>query len=1041
MKAPDSTSPRPRLYTIPPSAPFLTSLARAVLDSVLPVAGGPKPDRLTLPQTTIYLPTRRAARGLREAFLSVSGGEALLLPRIRTLGDPDEDEAIIFAAGDLTGDRIDAGAGAPTIGTLERRLVLMRLILAWSRTARREILRAADELFPVTPLVTTAAQASNLAADLARLMDFVESEEVDLGALQALVPEEFAAHWQLTVNFLKIVTEAWPPYLADRKLVSPVGRRNLLMELEAEHLAASPPRGPVIAAGSTGTVPATARLLQVIASLPNGAVVLPGLDLDLDDASWASVATHAEHPQSGMAELLRKLGVGRDEVKFVPGSMPDAGQAMRLRFVSEALRPSGTTELWQDFLGESPDVGKALSSLHAIEAPTAQDEAEAIALILRSTIETKGKTAALVTPDRTLARRVAARLKGFGLAIDDSAGTPVVRTVPGAFLDLVLEAVEADFAPAALMALLKHPALLLGRRPGDIRAAARRLERTLFRDIYLGRGLDGVQSALTGLPTDDNTNSRRGISGKMRQDLSQLIADLQSAFAPLTDLLAAPGPHSVAEQAEGHSAAAERLARDETGSSAKLWAGDAGEALSLLLAKLMTEGASVEIDAGDYPAFYRGLVANEVVRPRIQAHPRLSIWGPLEARLQQPDVVILGGLNEGTWPRPQDAGPWLSRPMLGDLGLPTPERRIGLSAHDFAQGLGARTVYLTRALKVDGVATVPSRWLQRLNALAAAAMSESRLAPDQPWVAWCRARDRVANFTPVKAPKPCPPLEARPRGLSVSRIERWIANPYEIFARDILGLKPLKPLGAEPDAALRGQIAHRMLQDFAERHPDILPADIEAELVEAAERALAAFNDNARVTALWRPQFRCFASWFAATEPSRRAHLEKTLTEISGSWTIPVGAGFTLSTRADRIDILDDGTAAIYDYKTGTPPNSKRVAELVAPQLPLEAAILMKGGFTALGLREPSGLHYIYISGRLDGGDQQDAADATKAKALAENALESLTKLIEHFDDPTTPYEVKRRPGAFLSAYRYDDYEQLARVKEWAILAGEEELP
>ncbi|MCJ7598703.1 MAG: double-strand break repair protein AddB, partial [Methyloceanibacter sp.] len=243
MKAPDSTSPRPRLYTIPPSAPFLTSLARAVLDGVLPIAGGPKPDRLTLPQTTIYLPTRRAARGLREAFLSVSGGEALLLPRIRTLGDPDEDEAIVFAAGELAGDRIDADAGAPTIGTLERRLVLMRLILAWSRTARREMLHAADELFPVTPLVATAAKASNLAADLARLMDFVESEEVELSALQALVPEEFAAHWQLTVEFLKIVTEAWPPYLADRKLVSPVGRRNLLMELEAERLAASPPRG------------------------------------------------------------------------------------------------------------------------------------------------------------------------------------------------------------------------------------------------------------------------------------------------------------------------------------------------------------------------------------------------------------------------------------------------------------------------------------------------------------------------------------------------------------------------------------------------------------------------------------------------------------------------------------------------------------------------------------------------------------------------------------------------------------------------------
>ncbi len=1039
MKVPDGRPSRPRLYTIPPSAPFLTGLARAVLDGVLPVAGGAKPDKLTLPQTTIYLPTRRAVRGLRDAFLSASGGEALLLPRIRTLGDPDEDEALIFA-NELAGDRVDADAGAPTIGMLERRLVLMRLILAGERTERQTIVAENDFLSGLPP-VSTAAQASKLAAELARLMDFVESENADLESLATLVPEEFSAHWQLTVEFLKVITDAWPRYLEGRKLVSPIARQKLLMALEAERLAASPPRGPVIAAGSTGTVPATARLLQVVASLPNGAVVLPGLDLTLDDESWEHVADHAEHPQAGMAALLRNLGVAHDEVKYVSGTEPDPVQSTKLRFVSEALRPSDTTERWQDFLGEAPDIRSALSSLQIIAAPTAQDEAEAIALILRSTIEAKGKTAALVTPDRTLARRVAARLGGFGLTIDDSAGTPVVRTVPGAFLDLVLEAVDADFAPRALMALLKHPAVLLDRRAGVMRAVARDLELALFREVYLGHGLDGVQSALDGLKADGDRR-RRVPEDKALRELARLVVDLKEAFAPLTDLLTAPGPHSVARLAEAHSTTAERLARDETGSAAKFWAGDAGEALSLLFAKLIDEGSTIDIDAGEYPGFYRGLVSSEVVRPRRETHPRLFIWGPLEARLQQPDVLILGGLNEGTWPRPQDAGPWLSRPMLSELGLPTPERRIGLSAHDFAQGLGAKTVYLTRALKVDGVATVPSRWLQRLTALAAAAGSESLLAPDQPWVAWGRARDKVAGFEPVQAPKPCPPVEARPRKLSVTRIEKWIANPYEIFARHILKLEPLKPIGAELDAALRGQVAHRMLQDFARRHSESLPADIEVELNEAADRALSNFGDDARATVFWRPQFRRFARWFASTEHSRRARLAKTHAEIKGSHMIDVGGGFELTAIADRIDVLNDGSAAIYDYKTGKPPSEKWVMDLLAPQLPLEAAILAKGGFGSLGAVEPSGLTYIYISGRLEGGDQQDIADATTAKALAENALESLTRLIEHFNNPNTPYEVKRRASkAFDTAYRYDPYEQLARVKEWAILAADEDAP
>jgi double-strand break repair protein AddB len=1040
VKVPDGKSARPRLYTIPPSTPFLTGLARAVLDGALPVIGGAKPDKLTLPQTTIYLPTRRAARGLRDAFLSASGGEALLLPRIRTLGDPDEDGALIFA-GERAGESIDATAGAPTIGTLERRLVLMRLILARSKAERGALLAENDFLSPI-PRVSTAAQASKLAVELARLMDFVESEDADLGSLATLVPEEFSAHWQLTVEFFKLITEAWPRYLADRKLVSPVARQKLLMTLDAERLAASPPRGPVIAAGSTGTVPATARLLQVIASLPSGAVVLPGLDLALDDESWDSVGNHPEHPQAGMAELLLKLGVAREEVRYLPGTEPDALQLTKLRFVSEALRPSDTTERWQDFLGEGADIRSALSSLQLVAAPTAQDEAEAIALILRSTIETKGKTAALVTPDRTLARRVAARLRGFGLAIDDSAGTPLVRTVPGAFLDLVLEAVDAEFAPRELMALLKYPALRLGRRPGEIRTVARALERALFRDVYIGHGLDGVQSALDGLKANGGRWSWIP-EDKALRELKPLVADLKSAFAPLTDLLAASGPHSVAHLAEAHSAIAESLARDETGSSAKFWGGDAGEALSLLFAQLMAEGGNVEIDASEYPGFYRGLVANEAVRPRLQTHPRLFIWGPLEARLQQPDVLILGGLNEKTWPRPQDAGPWLSRPMLGDLNLPTPERRLGLSAHDFAQGLGAQTVYLTRALKVEGVATVPSRWLQRLTALAAAAKCDWLLAPEQPWVAWGRARDKVANFAPVEAPKPCPPLAARPRSLSVTRIERWIANPYEIFARDILKLEPLKPLGPESDAALRGTVAHRMLHDFADRHSDSLPAEIEAELIEAADRALASFGDDARATAFWRPQFRRFARWFASTERSRRAGLLKTYAEITGHFTLPVGEGFELKVRADRIDILEDGSAAIYDYKTGTPPKSKRVEELVAPQLPLEAAILAHGGFGGgLGRRTTSRLSYIYVSGRFEGGDQQDVADAAKAKTLAETVLDRLVRLIEHFDDPSTAYEVKRRPGTgFEHAYRYDAYEQLGRAKEWAILAADEDAP
>src|SRR5262249_25571586 len=423
-----------------------------------------------------------------------------------------------------------------------------------------------------------------------------------------------------------------------------------------------------------------------------------------------------------------------------------------------------------------------------------------------------------------------------------------------------------------------------------------------------------------------------------------------------------------------------------------------------LCAELIDAGRGLTIGLADYPPFYRSLIADEVVRPRFPLHPRLFIWGPLEARLQQPDVVILGSLNEGVWPRPPESGPWLSTPMREKLGLNPPEQRIGLAAHDFAQALGAGTVYLTRALKVDGVPTVPSRWLQRLEALVTAAGLQNKTKPEQPWVAWARERDHAPAFAPATPPKPSPPVAARPRKLSVTRIEKWIANPYEIFARDILRLEPFKPLGTEPDQALRGQIVHRALHDFAEAYPDTLPADIYAKLIGFADKAFAELGGSPRVEAFWRSAFHQFARWFAATEPGRRTFATRTHTEVNGA--LELASGFQLTARADRIDIGEDGSVVIYDYKTGKPPLPGHVDELYAPQLPLESAIARQGGFGDLGKRLVRELRYIHASGRNDGGEERPAAKGD-AVELGERALAQLARLVERYDDPTMSYEVK----------------------------------
>ena len=1020
---------KPRLFTIPQTANFLDSLAQAILSGDLPVPGGPRPTVETLPRYTILLPTRRAARALRDAFLRVSGADVALLPRIRPLGDVDEDE-IYFAP------QSESGAGElalelpQAIGALERRLVMTELVLAWSEA--KSAARGSDAGDGATP-----AQAASLADGLIRLLDTVETEQIDLGDLKALVPDRYAGHWQETVEFLKIVTEHWPRHLEEKGLMSPYARRNALMAAETSDLSAHPPRWPVIAAGSTGSIPATAELLGTIARAEQGAVVLPGLDLELDDESWAEIGSagpdnpgHPEHPQFGMKQLLERIGATRAEVAYLPGTEPGDSDRSKLSLISETMRPAATTERWPHG-GKASDVDGAPEtdgSLSLVEAPSPEEEAEVIALMLRETLERPEKTAALVTPDRTLARRVAMRLEKWDIRVDDSAGVPLARTPPGVFVDLVVDAIDSGFEALPVLALLKHPLARLGRNPARIRHLARMLEVAGFRRPIPSAGLEGTIKAL-----GRNIEAGQEIAGLGKSDLTQvhgLAKDVLDAFEPLHRLYRG-SPKTIAEFASAHVAAAEVLAADEDGSPTELWSGEAGEALALLLAEVMSGAeAGPRIAPRHYAEIYRTLTSGLMVHPRRPAHPRLHIWGPLEARLQQADLVILGGLNEGTWPRMEEADAWLNRPMRRSLGLPAPERRIGLSAHDVAQLWGAPEVVMTRAERQEGIPTVPSRWLLRLKTVLAGFGAEAALEPTEPWLDWARWRDRVERVEPAGRPAPKPPVEARPRTLSVTRIEDWIANPYAIFARDILGLRALEPIAGEPDAALRGRLVHDALQRFACRYPEALPEDIAGELMQCAEALFGEIGAQTSVQAFWRPQLERFAQWFAASEPGRRASVARVFSEVPGEIELAAPAGaFTLRARADRIDLGANGGLAIYDYKTGSPPGKNAVADGRAPQLPLEAAIAMGGGFRNIEARDVAALRFIWASGSREPGDERDAANVSPEE-LAEGAVAALSMLVAEFDREETPYSALRR-HRFEARYRYDDYAHLARVAEW----------
>lgn len=1045
------------IFTVPAGRPFLAALAEAILSGNLPRSGGMAPDPLALSRMTILLPTRRAARALQDAFLDASkqrgGARALLLPSIRPIAENDEDRGLIESFGVDHATPTDGLDVPEAIGKLERRLVLTRLVMAWSQAMRKG--DAASDDLVASAGAGTPAQAARLAAELATLMDAVETENVSIGNLAGLVPDHFSEHWQRTLDFLKIVVEFWPAHLAEHALLSPMDRRNRIILAEARRLAHKAPDDPLIIAGVTGSIPATAELMRAALSHETSAIVLPALDTDLDEPSWQSLAGHHhEHPQFGFRALLDRLGIARADVSELVGVPFAAPLRSRAQLISQALRPSGSMAAWRDYAQTAnlDDVRAALANVSLIEAGTEQDEAETVALILREALETPGRTAALVSPDRLLARRVAVRLESWGIRVDDSAGRPFAKTVPGAFLDLIVEAWSSRFAPPQLMALLKHPLTRLGLAPGDVRRAARILELAAFRTPYLETGLGGLEAALDRAKQEAVAGERRHrtvrrLSDDDWQRARDLVTRLQTAFVPFDRL----SPHealSLADLAAAHAAVGEAIAVPPVEAAtpveeqspepdacatiaSPLWDGEAGEAAQVLFANLEDMRAvAPDLKPADYPDFYRALVAGETVRVRIPVHPRLSIWGPFEARLQQPDVIVLGSLNEGTWPKAADPGAWLNRPMRQTLGLPSPEEETGRAAHDLTTFLGAETVILTRANKVDGVPQVASRWLLRLNALLDGGLGlKDVLKPTTPWLAWARSRDHIERHQPARIPTPRPPLDLRPRRASVSEVETWISNPYAIFARRILGLEPLPPLGAEPGPQQKGQIVHDALSRFTKQHPDRLPADVLVAFRACALDAVRVFGQHPRVRAFWLPRLERFAQWFAETEPARRRGVTALLAEVPAQLSIAAAhAPFLLTARADRLDVTPSGLL-ITDYKTGMPPTDTAVREGNALQLPLEAAMAIAGAFPDI-TGPVAGLRYISATGSEPPGREQivNLKDVTAAD-LAAQALAGLTELIALFDDPNIPYKALRRPRF---TYIYDDYAHLARVAEWA---------
>jgi ATP-dependent helicase/nuclease subunit B len=977
------------LASLAPNVPFLDALAAWWL-------GRAAGDLDRVADGLFLVPTRRAARGLSDAFLRQAAGAPLLLPRIAAIGGMDEAPLALAGALDLP-----ASVDGP-----QRLAVLSCMILAMGGRHGAP---------------TTADRAWLLAADLAALLDEAARAEIDLAdTLPNAAGQEFAAHWNVTLEFLGIATRSWPDWLVAAGLEDPVKRQVKLLDTQAQAWLTNPPSHPVVAAGTTGGIPAVARLLRVVARLPQGQVVLPGLDHDLDEESWQ--ALDDTHPQAGLRALLAGIGATRGDVAAWDIHAPVAPPA-RVDMLRLALLPAASLGQWRQDAVIDP------AGLERLAPADQQEEAQAIALVLREALEQPGARAALVTPDRGLAQRVTAELRRFGVVADDSAGEKLGDTPPAVFLRLLAQAVIEGLRPVPLLALLKHPFCAAGLAPARARAEARALETACLRGPMPAAGIAGLRRARV----IADTNAKRPVD-------TAFLDRLEHCLLPLTTVL--HGTPSV--QLRGLLEAAEAVAATPTQPGASiLWQGEDGEALADHTAALLRAFEDLpRQDPAILPGLLDAALAGVAVSSRralrtgdAAEHPRIFIWGLLEARLQSADTLVLGGLTEAVWPHAAEPGPWMNRAMRRLAGLPSPEEAIGLAAHDFvACACAAGRVVLSAPKRRDRAPAVPSRWLSRLDGLLAGGAT---MLTSHPAALWARAIDRPADAPqPVAPPAPAPAVALRPRRLSVTEIETWLRDPYGIYAKHVLGLRKLKPLEESADAADYGRIVHAGLQAFHGRFGTAWPADAGIRLRGCMDAALDEAAMRPALAAWWRPRLRRIADWVAETEASRRAQFRLALikSEQDGAWRFDAPAGdFTLIGRADRIERMVDGGIAILDYKTGAPPSQKAVEDGLAPQLPLEAAMVTHGAFGAELTGRAVELTYWQISGgyapgkvkRLFNGDAGKVADA------ASQAADKLRALVAAFDRADRAYLSQPHPG---SAPRFTDYAQLARVGEWAAL-------
>jgi len=958
-------SDMPRVFALPPGADF----PRHLVEGIRTRFAGQRPDAIA--KATVIVNTARMARRVLALF---DEGPATLLPRILLLGE--------FAN--------TASAHLPAAAPAIRQ--------------RFELIQLVTRLLEQQPDLAARASVYDLADSLAGLFDEMAGEGVPVDVIEALDVSDQSGHWARAQSFFGIARD----FLEN--LDSAPGqeaRQRRAIEAIVQSWEASPPQHPIILAGSTGSRGTMQLLMQAVASLPQGAVILPGFDFDMPPETWDHLSDglqSEDHPQYRFRAMVNDLGLRPQDVHL--WHKCTAPSAARNKLVSLALRPAPVTDQW---LSEGPHLGDlttATKDITLVEATTQREEALTIAARLRKAAD-EGLTCALITPDRMLTRQVTAALDRWDIVPDDSAGQPLQLSPPGRFLRHTAALLHQKLTSEALLTLLKHPLTHSGENRGD--------HLRFTRDLELWMRRNGV--------TYPEAEKLQAWASARNEETSVWMAWVTACFCD-----AERPTKDMAELLADNLKLSETVAQGAGEGSGGLWDQAAGRSASRLVAEVTDHARVVgPIAPSDYADLFGALLSRAEVRDRDAGHANILIWGTLEARVQGADLVILGGLNEGSWPESPSPDPWLNRKLRHDAGLLLPERRIGLSAHDFQQAIGAPKVWITRSVRSDEAETVPSRWVNRMVNLLSGLPDqngpqalEDMKSRGSTWLSYVRAMETVPMVPAAPRPSPSPPKQARPRQLSVTEIKRLIRDPYAIYAKHVLRLRPLDPLMRTPDALLRGIIVHEILETLIKSSVADQTPVTRDQILTVSETVLAKNVPWATARALWQARLDRVADHIVHGEEQRRKRGEPLAFEIEAHGTIPE-LGFRLTAKADRVDRTETGALILYDYKTGAPP-SKDEQTYFDKQLLLEAAMAEQGGFTNIDPSDVADAIYIGL------GSTPKDQPAPLLETPPTKVWEEFIALIEHYLADGKGFTSRR---AMRSERDESDYDQLARFGEW----------